>query len=311
MRMQTILQRIVDYFRVLFLGAVVAWLTFPSSRTRAYDLLTPLAIIGMYIGTLDIEYSNLNSLKKYRKQTAQRYIMMMFIVPTILFFVINNFSTDTALWVLLLASAPAGISAIAFTRLMGGNTLLALCLAVVTTLLLPVSLPFLLHYAVWKTIQIDIWWMFTDLILFCIFPIIAAYSTQRFLPKVVEILRPHIDRVQIIMIAIMIVGPIAANATQFLSISIPKFITIVWGLFLLSTILHAAWWLCFTRSIKENKIAGSLAKWFMNLSITTVIAAKYFSPEVLLIVILYEFPWDLMLIPFKRFVKKQWLVANP
>jgi hypothetical protein len=42
----------------------------------------------------------------------------------------------------------------------------------------------------------------------------------------------------------------------------------------------------------------------MNISIATVIAAKYFGPEALLIVMLYEFPWDLMLIPFKWFIKK-------
>ena len=299
-----ITQWIVTYFRAIFLCAVMLWLLFPVTLTRTYDLLTPFTIILMYLGTLDIAYNKLGSLKKYRKQTVRYYLMMMGIVPLLLFFALQGFSTDIATGVLLLAWAPAGIAAIAFTRLMGGNTLLALCLAVITTLWLPFTLPILLQYSVWASIELDTQWMIIDLILFCILPIIAAYITQRKSQKIIQTIRPHIDRVSILMIAIMIAWPVAVNAEQFLSISLLKFVSIVWWLFVLSALLHTAWRVCFANTTKENQIAGSLAKWFMNISITTVLAAKYFSPEVLLIVILYEFPRDLMLIPFRWFVKK-------
>lgn len=303
MHRKKITEWIVTYFRAIFLWAVILWLLFPVSLTPTYALLTPFTIILMYLGTLDIEYNKLSSLKQYRKQTGRYYLVMMGIVPLLLFFLLQGFSVDIATGVLLLAGAPAGIAAIAFTRLMGGNTLLALCLAVITTLWLPLTLPLLLHYTVWASIELDTQWIGIDLVLFCILPIIAAYTTQRWQPRFVDTIRVHIDRVSILMIAIMIAGPVAVNAEQFLSISLLKFASIVWGLFLLSALLHTAWRLCFTNTTKENQIAGSLAKWFMNISITTVLAAKYFSPEVLLIVILYEFPRDLMLIPFRWWIK--------
>jgi predicted Na+-dependent transporter len=88
----------------------------------------------MYLGTLDIEYHKLDSLKKYRQETSRYYLIMMLVIPLVLFYSLHRFSSDLATGVMLLAGAPAGIAAIAFTRLMGGNTLLALCLAVVTTL---------------------------------------------------------------------------------------------------------------------------------------------------------------------------------
>lgn len=295
---------IIRYFRAIFLWAVIAWLLFPTSFLRAYSLLTPFTIILMYLWTLDIEYHKLGSLRQYRKQILLYCSFMMLLLPLLLFYGITRFSSDSATGVLLLAAAPAGIAAIAFTRLMGGNTLLALCLAVITTLLLPLILPVLLHYSVGSNIEINSTAMIVDLILFCMLPIIAAYTTQRYYPRTVQQLVPHIDRVSILMIALMIAGPVAYNADNFLAIPLTKLLAIVWWLFILSAILHTAWRLCLTNTSKENQIAGSLAKWFMNISITTVIAAKYFSPEVLLIVILYEFPRDLMLIPFRWFINR-------
>lgn len=304
MNRKGITQRIVNYFRVLFLWAVAAWLLFPEALTRTYTLLTPLALLGMYIGTLDIEYNKLASLQEYRKQTARYILLMMILLPIGLYYSISRFSTDIALGVLLLAGAPAGITAIAFTRLMWGNTLLALCLAVTTTIIFPITLPLLLQWTVWTTIQIDSGAMIFDLILFCIIPIGAAYRTQRLSSSTVNYLRPHIDRLVIILITFMILWPVAANAEHFLSVPGRELLSIVTWLFLLSALLHLMWWYSFIATKKENQIAGSLAKWFMNVSIITVIAAKYFPPAVLLIVILYEFPRDLMLVPFRRWVKK-------
>lgn len=299
----TITQRIVNYFRVLFLWGVAAWLAFSETLTRTYSLLTPLAILGMYIGTLDINYNKLISLQDYWKQTIRYIFLMMILLPIGLYYGISWFSTDIALGVLLLAGAPAGITAIAFTRLMGWNTLLALCLAVTTTVIFPITLPLLLKWTVWTSIEINSGAMIFDLILFCIIPIWAAYRTQRLAPNTVSFLRPHIDRSVIILISFMILWPVAANAEHFLSIPLRELLTIVIWLFLLSLLLHFIWWYSFMNTKKENQIASSLAKWFMNISIVTVIAAKYFSPAVLLIVILYEFPRDLMLIPFRWFVK--------
>lgn len=297
---------ITQYFWAIFLWAIVLWLIFPSEFSWTYSLLTPLIIALMYLGSLDIEYDKLSSLVQNRKDIVRYYIIMMLILPIVLFYVTKFISYDVALWVFVLAAAPAGIASVAFTRLMWGNTLLSLCIAVITTVSLPFVLPILSTIIIDNDIRIDAMWMFIDLLLFCILPILAAYLTQRFLPQIKTIIRPHTDRVSIIMIGLMIVWPVAYNAHIFLSISLFKLILIVWWLFILSAIIHTVGWLCFSGSAKENKIAWSLGKWFMNISIATVIAAKYFGPEALLIVMLYEFPWDLMLIPFKWFVKKIW-----
>lgn len=294
---------IVEYFYLIFLLAIVLWLFLPKYFIWFYELLTPLIVILMYLWSLDIEYEKISSIKEYWKHIVVYYIVMMIILPVILYYTIYWVSASFAGGAFLLAIAPAGIAAVAFTRLMWGNTLLALLLAIITTISTPIILPVMSKYILWSTISIDSFSMFIDLVLYCILPIIAAFLTKRYIPKTTEPIYKHLDWVSILLIWAMIAWPVAYNSDIFLSINISKLLlTVIW-LFILSLVIHIFWWYCFVGTNKENKIAWSLAKWFMNISLATVIAAKYFSPEILLVVILYEFPWDLMLIPFQKFIK--------
>ena len=296
---------IVDYFRIIFLGAIIWWLLFSEILKITYDRLTPLIIVLMYLWSLDIERKTLWSIKQYRKQITKRYIIMMIILPIIMYYItLWILWNDIAIWVFLLSVAPAWIAAVSFTRLMWWNSLLALFLAIISTITFPFLLPLLSQYILSSSIDIDSLWMLQDLILYCIVPIWLWWITQYYLPRVKNILSPHIDRISIIMISLMIAGPVAYNASSFLNLKISFLLYTVWWLFILSALIHLVGRYTFAHTNKENKIAWSLSKWFMNISIVTVIAAQYFSPTVLIIVMLYEFPRDLMLIPFKRCLKK-------
>lgn len=307
MSMHTIFQAFIrfigKYFWVVFLLAVALGLTLPEQMKHLYPLLTPLIIVVMYLGAIDIEYHKLHELKNYWKSIILYCVVMMIVLPIVLYFWLSRRSPDIATGVFLLAAAPAGIATIAFVRMMWWNALLALCIAVITTAMLPITLPLMSEYIVGSTIAIDIQGMFIDLILFCILPLLWGYLTQRYMRPLANALHPHIDRFSIVLIWLMIAWPVAYNADLFLSIWLWKLLAIVWWLFILSWVLHIVWWICFGNN-RPNNIAWSLAKWFMNISVTTVIAAKYFSPAVLIIVLLYEFPRDLMLIPFAWVVKK-------
>jgi predicted Na+-dependent transporter len=259
----------------------------------------------MYLWSLDIERNTLWATKQYRRQIVKRYVVMMIVMPIIVYYITSSiFWNDIAIGVFLLSIAPAWIAAVSFTRLMWWNSLLSLLLAIISTLTFPFLLPFLSQYILSSGIQVDSISMLKDLILYCIVLIWLWWITQYYLPYVKNVINPHIDWVSIIMISLMIVWPVSYNASLFLDLKISfLFYTVLW-LFFLSALIHLVWRYTFADTDKANKIASSLSKWFMNISIVTVVAAQYFSPTVLLIVMLYEFPWDLMLIPFKRVIDK-------
>lgn len=296
---------IVDYFWIVFLWAIVGWLLVPDIFIHTYYRLTPLIIMVMYLGALDIDYSQLPILSKFWKQIILYYVVMMIGLPIGLYYGLVWWTgEEIAIGVFLLAIAPAGIAAVSFTRLMWGNSLLSLCLAVITTLSFPLLLPSIVSNIIGDSIVIDGLSMMIDLILYCIVPIGAGYLTQKYFPWVPRLISPHIDWISIMLIGCMIAWPVSYNAHVFLSLDLSFLLMTIVGLFILSAVLHIVWWLVFGTSSQEYKIAGALSKWFMNISIVTVIAANYFWPITLIVVMLYEFPRDLMLIPFRWVIKR-------
>jgi BASS family bile acid:Na+ symporter len=295
---------IVKYFRVLFLLAVIYWLTLPDSANFFYWWLGRMMVAVIYLSAIDIEYSQIKTLKHYRKEVSWFFVIQMVLLPIVIYFVTKWFSEHLAQALFLLCAAPAWFAAISFTRIMKGNVLLSLCITIASSVLVPISIPLLSYYIVKNEIQVDAIQMFIDLVLYCIIPLIAWYLTKKYLPKVATALTPHVDVVSILLIAMMIAWPVWQNAAAFLSTPLTKLLLIVGILFVLATILLWVGWYIFDGKTKKEKISWWIAKCFMNISLATVIAAKYFAPEVLLIVILYEFPWDLMLIPYRWIIQK-------
>ena len=263
-----------------------------------------MMVVVIYLSSIDIDYSQIKTLKNYRKEVLVFFAIQMILLPIAIYFATKWFSEYFAQALFLLCAAPAWFAAISFTRIMWWNTLLALCITIVSSVLVPVSIPLLSYYIVKNEIQVDTLQMFIDLVLYCIIPLIAWYLTKRYIPKVATALTPHIDLISIILIAFMIAWPVWENAAAFLSTPITKLLLIVGILFVLAFILQWLGRYIFANKTKAEKISWWIAKCFMNISLATVIAAKYFAPEVLLIVILYEFPWDLMLIPYRYFINK-------
>lgn len=301
---QKISSLILKYFRVLFLIAVIYWLVLPASASIFYWWLGVMMFIVIFLSAIDIDYSQVATLENYRKEVLLFFVIQMVLLPIVLYFATKWFSENIAQWVFLLCAAPAWFAAISFTRIMWGNTLLTLCITIVSSVLIPFSLPLLSHYIVKSTIEIDTMQMFVDLVIFCIIPLIIWYIARTYTPKFTTALIPHIDLISIIVIAFMIAWPVWQNAKAFLSISIGRLILVVAILFVLAFILQWIGRYIFWHKTKKEKISWWIAKCFMNISLATVIAAKYFAPEVLLVVILYEFPWDLMLIPFRWIIHR-------
>lgn len=295
---------IIKYFWIVFLIAVAYWLILPYSASWFYNGLWVMIFIVTYISAIDIDYNEIINLKKYWKEVWLFFLIQMILLPIAIYFLVKWLSINLAEWLFLLCAAPAGMAAISFTRLMWGNTLLTLCITIGSSILVPLSLPILSHFILKSSIDIDSMGMFIDLVIYCIIPLLAGYITKTYNPKITSFIKPHIDVSTIIIIALMIAWPIWENAEIFLNTPILKLIFIVIVLFVLAFIFLWIGRKTFARKTQKEQIAWGISKCFMNISLATVIAATYFSPEVLLIVILYEFPWDLMLIPFRYIINK-------
>jgi predicted Na+-dependent transporter len=75
-------------------------------------------------------------------------------------------------------------------------------------------------------------------------------------------------------------------------------------LYLVFILLHLIGYLICFRQNKKNRIAVAIGAAYMNNGMAIVLATSYFKPEVLVLMVLSELPWNTLLGPFKKVVSK-------
>ena len=75
-------------------------------------------------------------------------------------------------------------------------------------------------------------------------------------------------------------------------------------LYLVFILLHIIGYMICLKQNKENRIAVAIGAAYMNNGMAIVLAASYFKPEILVLMVLSEIPWNTLLDPFRRIVTK-------
>ena len=82
-----------------------------------------------------------------------------------------------------------------------------------------------------------------------------------------------------------------------MSDDILKQLAIVYLIFIL---LHIVGYLLAYQQNKKNKISITIGAAYINNGLAIVLAAKYFDPYILLLMVLSELPWNTLLAPFRK-----------
>jgi predicted Na+-dependent transporter len=80
-------------------------------------------------------------------------------------------------------------------------------------------------------------------------------------------------------------------------------LSLLWNtaiLYLVFVLLHVAGYIIRYKDNKENKIALAVTSAYMNNGLAIVLASTYFGPDILILMVLSEIPWNTLLAPFKR-----------
>ncbi|MFZ0283309.1 MAG: hypothetical protein WAL29_16780, partial [Bacteroidales bacterium] len=74
-------------------------------------------------------------------------------------------------------------------------------------------------------------------------------------------------------------------------------------LYLVFILLHIIGYMICPKESKENRIAVAIGATYMNNGMAIVLAVSYFKPEILVLMVLSELPWNTLLAPFKRIAR--------
>jgi BASS family bile acid:Na+ symporter len=296
MRISTFIEKFFWLFLMagIFLGL---WNPVPFKM----GILLPKVLLGMMLFTVYLKIDAIDILENIKNYRLMIYItaFYMIIIPIIFFVLIRFFDQELALGVLLLTAMPAGVSAPALTDIAKGNASLSMSLTIVTQLIAPFTVPFLFWMIDIRGLEINKLLILRDIALLVFVPMIVSQGFKKYFPRAISKSQHFFTSANVLLLFAFVYAAIASQRDVILG----NLYGLIWKialLYLVFILLHVAGYLISFREPKKNRIAVAIGAAYMNNGMAIVLAASYFKPEILVLMVLSELPWNTLLAPFKR-----------
>ena len=290
------------YFGLIFLVGIVLGFFFGDTFRFLGGGIVPILAGVMTLSFLSIDFSRL----KEAFGSAPLYLLILGVfkvaLPGLLFLAISPFNQDIALAVLLLSATSVAVISTTLTELLSGDTVFILILVILSSLIAPFQLPFVLRLYAGKEIGIDAVSMMVTLIKIVLVPFAISILIKLLLPGIVKKTVHSYGAVSILLIFFLRRGVIASGSGYIRSSfsQVPIMLALAYGFGALSALL--GYWVFFFLP-RDRRTGLSVSVLYMNIGLSVVIAAKYFSPLVLLFCVLYQLPANTIPVFIRRLNK--------
>ena len=297
-----ITQIIEKYFWIILIAGIVIGLWQPVEfETPKY--LTKI-LLGLMLFFVFLKIDVLDVIEKMRNYRLMISISLayMIIIPLLFFLGFSIFNKELALGILLLTAMPAGVSTPALTDILKGNISLAMSIAIVTQVIAPFTIPFLFWMIGTEGLEINKLLLFRDIAILVFLPLIVAQVFKKSFPSAIKRSLHLFTSANVFLLFIFVYFAISSQRDLMLD----NPFSLIWKtaiLYLVFLLLHIAGYFIRYNDTKENKIALSVTAAYMNNGLAIVLAASYFGPDILILMVLSEIPWNTLLAPFKRLVR--------
>lgn len=262
-------------------------------------------LLGMMLFIVFLKIDVLDIIEEMRDYKLMIYISLfyMIIIPVIFFLLFSIFDRQLALGILLLTAMPAGVSTPALTDILKGNIALTMSIAIVTQVIAPFTVPFLFWIIGTRDLEIDKLLLFKDIAIMVFSPLFLAQIIKRYFPESVKRAQHLFTSANVLLLFAFVFVAISSQRNMILE----NPVSLAWKtalLYLVFIILHAIGYFMGYKESNENKIAMSVTSAYMNNGLAIVLASAYFGPDILVLMVLSEIPWNTLLAPFKRVINQ-------
>ncbi len=293
---------IEKYFWLFLMAGIVIGIWDPM-QFKLFPAFLPKLLLGMMLFLVFLKIDSLKILENIRNYKLMIYISVvyMIIIPLFFFFSFSIFNPDLAIGILLLTAMPAGVSTPALTDIVKGNVPLSMSLTIVTQMISPFTVPLLFWLINLHSHSVDKLLMLKDMSIIVFLPMILSQVIKKYLPHAIRKTQHLFTSLNVLLLFAFVILAISSQRNYILE----NPVGMVWKisvLYLVFILLHIiGYMICFKQN-KENRIAVAIGAAYMNNGMAIVLAASYFKPEVLVLMVLSELPWNTLLAPFKRVI---------
>jgi bile acid:Na+ symporter, BASS family len=293
---------IEKYFWLFLLAGIVFGLCYPIPF-KIFPAFLPKTLLGMMLFFVFLKIDSLKVLENIKNYKLMIYIssVYMFIIPILFYFSINSFNHELAIGILLLTAMPAGVSTPALTDIVKGNVSLSMSLAIVSQVIAPFTVPLLFWMIDFNGQSVDKLLMLKDIAIIVFLPMIIAQVIKNYFPIAINKTQHLFTSLNVFLLFAFVYLAISSQRNKI----IENPVGLVWkiaGLYLVFIILHVIGYLICFKQNKENRIAVAIGAAYMNNGMAIVLATSYFKPEILVLMVLSELPWNTLLAPFKKVI---------
>lgn len=226
--------------------------------------------------------------------------LKLFVLPPVLYGLFRVVLPDYALSALLLTAVSTGVVAPFMSNLVGGNSARVLVVTVITSLLVPFSLPAVVELVLARSVALSFWDMLRVLALAIFVPIAAVQALRRAAPRLLEAANRRAYPVNLVLFACINLGVFSKYADIFYND--PGLIgeAVLVGI-ALSALYASAGILFFRRSAVEDRLAGAVMMAHVNNVLMIVFSAQFFGPRETMTAAMYLVPFFGLVLPLRHY----------
>lgn len=283
------------------ISSMAVAIIFPDFAMRFQMFPVYCLMINFFLSYLSIDLADVwKALKGYGGQILAFTVIKLAILPVIMYFIFSFVAPDYALAALLLTGVSAGVVSPMISNMVRGNSSLVLVVVVITSALVPFTLPVLIKVVVAKEVTISFLPMLKMLATVIFIPIILVEIIRYLIPKlVVPILKIQFP-VSLLMFALINLGVFFRYAPFFKKEpSVIIMATVV--VFVLAAIYCVVGILFFRNSSLANQLAGAVMFGNINNVLVIVFSSEFFGPVEPLVAAMYMIPFFVIVIPLRYY----------
>lgn len=286
---------------VVVISSMIAAIVFPDFASRFQMFPFYCLMINFFLSYLSIDFADVwKALKGHSGHILVFTVMKLVILPVVIYFVFYFIAPQYALSALLLTGVSAGVVSPMISNMVKGNSSLVLVVVVITSALVPFTLPALIKFVVAKEVVISFLPMLKMLATVIFIPIIIVEIIRYLIPRLVAPILKVQFPVSVLMFALINLGVFYRYAPFFRKEpSVIVMATVV--VFILAAIYCVVGIFFFRKGPVENQLAGAVMLGNINNVLVIVFSSEFFGPVEPLVAAMYMIPFFVLVIPLRYY----------
>ncbi|RLB18949.1 MAG: bile acid:sodium symporter [Deltaproteobacteria bacterium] len=284
---------------VVIFSSMFTGVAFPEMGRyfQPYPLYCMMFLLFLSFLSLDLATVG-RTLRNHISMAIWLTFFKLLLLPIFIFLILKVACPRFATAGLLLSGVSTGVVAPFIATLVRSNGALVLLMVVVTSLLVPFTLPLLVEVFVGRALEISLLAMIELLSLIVFVPILAVEMLRKWLPGVLGLLLGRRYPISLVMFAVINLGVFSKYAGYFrqqpgILLSTSVVALALGGTLFILGIVSAL------RAEPEDRVASAIVAGNMNNVLIIVFSSRFFGPLEATVAAMYMIPFFLILLPLR------------